>query len=147
MPHLSSRWTIFLSILSLATVSIAQPLFELLGRYPEFLVVHGFDNIDLLAFAILVVGLPGISCWIFVKFFQLAIPKLYKFAYGLCTFMLFSLLLIPILSRLEISNGWFVLIGAQGAPPAPSVTAFRSCQDQRSQKNSGKFEDTEAPVV
>ena len=36
-----------LHVLALAAFALAQPLFDLLGRHPEFLIAHRADRLDL----------------------------------------------------------------------------------------------------
>src|SRR4051812_40008417 len=47
-----------LHLLVLTTFAFAQPLFDLLGKTPEFFVVRGSKTIDIVVFALVVVVVP-----------------------------------------------------------------------------------------
>ncbi len=50
----------FLHLLALGAVAMAQPLFDILGRYPEFLVAHGVGpGLLVLMVLVVVLAIPG----------------------------------------------------------------------------------------
>ena len=75
-------WLEFLHLGGLWTVAVAQPLFDLLGRSPEFFVAHDTRPGDLLGLVILLC-LAGPACWLpALRIGRLSGPRSHALAMG-----------------------------------------------------------------
>lgn len=112
MRQKSEFLTHSLHILVLSSFAVAQPLFELLSRNPEFFVVRRSQPIDIiLLIFILLIVIPGVA--IFVE----GIAQLFgqKFREGLHLCLVGSLvagIFLPVLKKIHEVPGVFLAIGA-----------------------------------
>lgn len=99
-------------LLALGSLALAQPLFELIGRQPEFLAVRQLDGLDVALFMALAMGLPCAVVlaltWMVSLVSQLAAQRLH----GLAVLVLASLIVLPLLPRLGLSSPWLALLTA-----------------------------------
>jgi hypothetical protein len=112
MNQKSEFLTHSLHILVLSSFAVAQPLFELLSRNPEFFVVRRSQPIDIiLLIFILLIAIPGVT--IFVE----GIAQLFgqKFREGLHLCLVGGLvagIFLPLLKKIHAVPGVFLAIGA-----------------------------------
>jgi len=99
-------------LLALGSLALAQPLFELIGRQPEFLAVRHLDALDVVLFMALAMGLPCavvlVLTWAVSLVGQLAARRLH----GLAVLVLAALIVLPLLPRLGLSSSWLASLTA-----------------------------------
>ncbi len=84
-----------LHLFTLFTFALAQPLYDLLGRYPEFLIAHGAGAIDLVSILLVVsVLIPGLAILVWLLIGRLA-PGYHRAVYLFALFALVALILLP----------------------------------------------------
>ena len=62
-PYLSRQLWLFLELFALTGLVVAQPLLDVLGRAPDFLLFRQADGRDIVALAIAVAVLPPLALW------------------------------------------------------------------------------------
>ncbi|MFT7462201.1 MAG: hypothetical protein ACI9EF_000539 [Pseudohongiellaceae bacterium] len=96
-------------LLALGSLALAQPLFDLLGRQPEFLAVRHLDGLDMLLFVGAAVALPCVLVLPLTALLRLVSPAGAQLLHGLAVAALTALILLPILGHLGLSPGWLAL--------------------------------------
>jgi len=106
-----------LHVAALASIAIAQPLFDLLGKSPEFLLAHDLGPSEILALAaILGAGVP-LVCALLVKLAGGIHETASRVTASVLVAFLVTLVALQILRSVPAA-GWIVAIGAAGAGAA-----------------------------
>ena len=103
-----------LHVAALASIAIAQPLFDLLGRSPEFLLAHDLGPSEIFALtAILGVGLP-LACALIVMLAGRLHREASRVIVSVLVALLVTLVALQILRSVPAA-GWIIAIAAAGA--------------------------------
>ncbi len=90
----------FWQLLGLSAFAVAQPVFDILGRHPEFLVVHRTTPFDLIALMLLLVIAPAALLYGVERLVGLAHQRAGEWAHRALLTGLVGLILLPPLARL-----------------------------------------------
>lgn len=99
----------------LGSLALAQPLFDLIGRQPEFLAVRHLDGLDVVIFVALAMVLPCALVLPVTGLLRLLSRPVARALHGLAVAVLTALILLPILLRLGLTIEWLALAVALGA--------------------------------
>lgn len=106
-----------LQVAALASIAIAQPLLDLLGRSPEFLLAHDLGPSEILALtAILGAGVP-LFCALIVTLAGRIHQSVSRVTASVLVALLMTLVALQILRSVPAA-GWIVAMGAAGAGAA-----------------------------
>jgi len=93
-----------LQLLVLGCLALAQPLFDLIGRQPEFLAVRRLDGLDVLLFVVLLMVLPCALVLPLTFLAGLLSRTLRQVLHGLAVALLTALVLVPIVARIGLAD-------------------------------------------
>lgn len=117
---MQERKTLFIEILhlfALFSLALGQPLYDILGRYPEFLIAHQMTSIGLISLVVVVsLAVPGLAVLIWVLLGRIR-TECRRPVYLLAIFVLVTLILMPPVKMLPdwlhgLRAGAAVLAGA-----------------------------------
>jgi hypothetical protein len=116
---LPKSWIGFLHLFSLSSIAISQPLFDLLGKNPDFFVARQTDPLEILLLALsLILLIPTLLC-LLLKAVQLASESAFQFSLLMCIALLTALVTLQVVNTVFDLNNLQVL----GISTAIGITA------------------------
>jgi Sulfatase len=100
--HISVLWSF----------AVAQPLYDLLGRQPEFFAAHMAGPADLVAFVLLLSVAPPLLYAAALSLIGAISPALRRWSHLLSVAVLFGFTMLPVLKRIDAEHAAVVLIGS-----------------------------------
>ena len=93
-------------LLALGSLALAHPLFDLVGRQPDYLAVRHLDGLDVVLFMALALGLPCALVLAVTGALSLVSQPAARRLHVLAVLVLASLIVLPLLPRLGVSSPW-----------------------------------------
>jgi hypothetical protein len=116
----------FLHLTLLFGLAVAQPLFEQVGKNPEFLVAHRVDGGGVVAWVLtLSLVLPGLLMLLYLLVHRISTAAANSF-YAFCICTLATLIFLPIAPRLAGLDGLWAIVVCLAAATAVTTMYFRS---------------------
>jgi hypothetical protein len=121
-----SALDVFLSTMAIFSFAVAQPLLDTIGRAPEFFAAHDLSRLEILTFAVLIVGvLPGLGALALALLWR-ANPRAGGILHLLTLTFLTAVLLLQVVKQLFPSvPSSVMLVGAVGAAVATCLAYVR----------------------
>ncbi len=101
-----------LHVAALSSFAVAQPLYDLISRSPEFLVAHRFEPVGVVLLAALLMLGPPALVVLLVRLARACYPQAARVAAGLAIAGLAATIWLPVLRRWPAAPGWQVLLAA-----------------------------------
>jgi hypothetical protein len=109
-------------LFALAGVACAQPLYDILGRNPEFFAAHGATRVEIVAFALAVLLVPPSILFAIELAANATDVRLGTVLHVGFVGALAGLLALQAIRRLNLSGGWAVALGVAAAAARPPPT-------------------------
>src|SRR3954454_11788447 len=104
----------FLHLAALSALGIAQPLLNLLGKYPAFFAAHDSTSLEVVGFALFVVLVPPLVLWGIEVIIALISTQAYRVTHLIFVAFLAAVFFLQIVKRLDTPALVFLVAGLLG---------------------------------
>lgn len=102
-------WARLALLLTLSSYAVAQPLYDLVGRFPTFFIYRHFQPIDFALFVALVSLLLPLAWWAVLELIALALPRRRALIYTVALGGLSSLAILPWIGSIHGVAPWVAI--------------------------------------